>query len=148
MMLGAVTISTLAFIEVGGYTGLLEKYGKAIPTGKAASNYTECNVPSPDSFTMLRSADDGEMPWIGFLFGQTPASIWYWAADQMMVQRALASKSLSHAKGGCIFASFLKLSVPFLIVMPGMISRVLEPSACHSKAVFVFSFSFVKLEIL
>ena len=43
----------------------------------------------------------------------------------MMVQRLLAAKSLSHAQGGTLMAGFLKIFPLFLIVIPGMISRVL-----------------------
>jgi uncharacterized sodium:solute symporter family permease YidK len=43
----------------------------------------------------------------------------------VMVQRALAAKSVVHAKGGTIFAGFLKLLPMFIMVFPGMISRVL-----------------------
>lgn len=51
-----------------------------------------------------------------------------------MVQRALASKTVAHAKGGCILAGFLKALPLFLIVIPGMISRVLftDAVACVS----------------
>lgn len=43
----------------------------------------------------------------------------------MIVQRALAAKNLTHAKAGCVFAGYLKLLPLFLIILPGMISRVL-----------------------
>lgn len=76
---------------------------------------------------MLRNAGDNEYPWAGFLLGYTPASMWYWAADQMMVQRVLASKSLSHAQGATLFAGYLKILPLFIMVFPGMISRVLYP---------------------
>ena len=82
---------------------------------------------------------------------QTPASIWYWCADQMMVQRVLAAKSLSHAQASTIFAGqnsynslfafnnprtqtgpwcwpstgYLKMLPVFLMVIPGMVARVL-----------------------
>lgn len=45
----------------------------------------------------------------------------------MMIQRALAAKSLSHAKGATLFASFIKIFPFFIIVLPGMISRTLFP---------------------
>lgn len=45
----------------------------------------------------------------------------------MMIQRALAAKSLSHAKGASIFASYLKILPFFIIILPGMISRALFP---------------------
>jgi uncharacterized sodium:solute symporter family permease YidK len=44
-----------------------------------------------------------------------------------MVQRVLAAKNLSHAKGGSILAGYLKLLPLWLIIMPGMISRALYP---------------------
>ncbi len=43
----------------------------------------------------------------------------------MMVQRALSAKSLSHAQGGCLMAGYAKMLPLFLMVLPGMISRVL-----------------------
>ena len=43
------------------------------------------------------------------------------------MQRALASKNLSHAKLGCVLAGFLKIFPMILIVIPGMISRILFP---------------------
>ena len=46
-----------------------------------------CGLPRGDAWTILREAATSDMPWPGFLLGQTPASIWYWCADQMMVQK-------------------------------------------------------------
>lgn len=46
---------------------------------------------------------------------------------QVIVQRSLSAKSLSHAKAGSVFGGYLKLLPMFLIVMPGMISRALFP---------------------
>ena len=51
----------------------------------------------------------------------------YWCADQMMVQKVLAAKSLSDAQGGTILTGWIKILPIFLIVVPGMISRVLYP---------------------
>ena len=58
-------------------------------------------------------------------FGLTISAVWYCCSDQMIVQRALAAKDLTHAKAGCIFAGYLKLLPLFMIILPGMISRVL-----------------------
>ncbi len=46
---------------------------------------------------------------------------------QVIVQRALAAKSLSHAQGATILAGFMKIMPLFIMVLPGMISRVLYP---------------------
>uniref|UniRef100_A0A671TBW2 Sodium/glucose cotransporter 1 n=1 Tax=Sinocyclocheilus anshuiensis TaxID=1608454 RepID=A0A671TBW2_9TELE len=43
----------------------------------------------------------------------------------VIVQRCLSAKNLSHVKAGCILCGYLKLLPMFLVVFPGMISRVL-----------------------
>lgn len=43
----------------------------------------------------------------------------------MMVQRALAAKSLSHAQGATVLAGYIKILPLFIMVIPGMASRVL-----------------------
>lgn len=46
---------------------------------------------------------------------------------QVIVQRCLAARSLTHVKAGCILCGYLKLLPMFLMVFPGMISRILYP---------------------
>uniref|UniRef100_A0A094ZGP8 Sodium/myo-inositol cotransporter n=1 Tax=Schistosoma haematobium TaxID=6185 RepID=A0A094ZGP8_SCHHA len=87
-----------------------------------------CSLPSRKAFKLLREINDPDMPWLGFLLGQTPSSIWYWCADQMMVQRTLAAKSLSHAQGATLMTGIIKQIPIFIMVIPGMISRVLYPN--------------------
>lgn len=49
---------------------------------------------------------------------------------QVIVQRSLSAKNMSHVKGASILAAYLKM-LPFIfIVLPGMISRALYPGAC------------------
>ncbi|KAB7504967.1 Sodium/myo-inositol cotransporter [Armadillidium nasatum] len=128
MNFGSLFVAIKAFNMVGGYEELLTKYMTAIPE-KLIPN-TTCGIPRADSWVMLRDADPSksDMPWPAFLLGQTPASIWYWCADQMMVQRVMAAKSLSHAQGSTIFAGYTKLLPLFFIILPGMIARVLYPN--------------------
>ena len=45
----------------------------------------------------------------------------------MIVQRALASRDMSHAKGACVMAGWLKLLPLFIMIFPGMAARVLFP---------------------
>jgi uncharacterized sodium:solute symporter family permease YidK len=43
-------------------------------------------------------------------FGLTISAVWYWCSDQVIVQRVLAAKNITHAKAGCIFSGYLKLN--------------------------------------
>lgn len=77
----------LGFIKVGGYKELYYRYMAAIPNTTLANPNTTCGMPAEEAWTMLRSPSDPDMPWPAFLLGQTPASIWYWCADQVSLIR-------------------------------------------------------------
>ncbi|XP_037344489.2 sodium/myo-inositol cotransporter isoform X2 [Pungitius pungitius] len=132
MICGALTLSILSLIKVGGLEGVRTKYMQAVPNVTAimaTGNFTyspSCRIdPKPNALRVLRGPLDEDIPWPGFLLGQTPASIWYWCADQVIVQRVLAAKNLAHAKGSTLMAGLLKILPMFLIVIPGMISRIM-----------------------
>lgn len=132
MIGGALTLTIMSLVKVGGLEGVRTKYMQAVPNVAAivaGGNYTysaSCRIhPKPDSLRILRGPLDEDIPWPGFILGQTPASIWYWCADQVIVQRVLAAKNIAHAKGATLMAGFLKILPMFIIVIPGMISRIM-----------------------
>jgi SSS family solute:Na+ symporter len=59
--------------------------------------------------------------------GMWIANIAYWGFNQYIIQRALAAKSLDEAQKGVIFAAYLKLIMPLIIVLPGIAAVVLAP---------------------
>ncbi|XP_029936653.1 sodium/myo-inositol cotransporter [Myripristis murdjan] len=132
MIGGALSLTIISLVKVGGLEGVRTKYMHAIPNVTAivaSGNFSyspSCRIePKPDSLRILRGPLDEDIPWPGFILGQTPASIWYWCADQVIVQRVLAAKNIAHAKGSTLMAGFLKILPMFIIVIPGMISRIL-----------------------
>ncbi|XP_071983634.1 sodium/glucose cotransporter 4 [Engystomops pustulosus] len=125
MVVGAFILMFISFNEVGWYPGLEEKYMQAIP--KITVPNTTCHLPRSDAFHMLRNPITGDLPWPGLIFGLTIIATWVWCADQVIVQRSLAAKNLSHAKGGSIIGGYLKILPMFFVVLPGMISRALYP---------------------
>ena len=72
-----------AFHKVGGFQGLWDSYPHAV-TNEIVPN-TTCHLTNQKWDIMLKHVDDPDMPWLGFLLGQTPSSIWYWCADQVSV---------------------------------------------------------------
>ncbi|XP_029027366.1 sodium/glucose cotransporter 2 [Betta splendens] len=130
---GAFVLTGFSFVEVGGYESLLQRYSSAVPHNVSSMepqryNISEhCYRPRPDAFNLLRDATTGDLPWPGVLFGIAIVGGWYWCTDQVIVQRCLAARSLTHVKAGCIMCGYLKLLPMFLMVFPGMISRVLYP---------------------
>ncbi|KAM3616844.1 uncharacterized protein V6R79_024431 [Siganus canaliculatus] len=130
---GAFVLTGFSFAEVGGYNALLEKYSSAIPSHVSSMDpqryniSSQCYTPRQDAFNLLRDPFTGDLPWPGALFGIAIVGGWYWCSDQVIVQRCLAARSLTHVKAGCIMCGYLKLLPMFLMVFPGMISRVLYP---------------------
>jgi SSS family solute:Na+ symporter len=69
-------------------------------------------------------ASDPVLPWTALIVG---LGLWipvlyYWGFNQFIAQRALASQSLKQGQYGMIFAAGLKLLIPLLIIIPGMIA--------------------------
>ncbi|NXI55168.1 SC5A9 protein, partial [Chloroceryle aenea] len=125
MVLGALVLMFIGFEKVGWYEGLQEKYSTAIP--KITVPNTTCHLPRADAFHLFRDPVTGDIPWPGLIFGLSVLALWCWCTDQVIVQRSLSAKNLSHAKGGSVLGGYLKIFPMFFIVMPGMISRALYP---------------------
>ncbi|KAM4698717.1 sodium/glucose cotransporter 2 [Rhinophrynus dorsalis] len=136
---GACVLSGYAFQAVGGYDALMQRYMTAVPS-LVGNVSLSCASPRPDSLHLLRDAYSGDLPWPALILGLTIVSTWYWCSDQVIVQRCLAARSITHVKLGCVLCGYLKILPMFLMVMPGMISRVLYtddvacvvPSRCQA----------------
>lgn len=76
--------------------------------------------------SMLRPHGDPDgMPWYAIILGYPVLGIWYWCADQTIVQRVLGAKDEDHARQGPIFAGVLKILPVFLFVLPGLLAYTL-----------------------
>jgi len=76
----------------------------------------------------VRPATDPDYPWPGMFFGVVLAGSFYWSMDQVLVQRAFAARDLNEGRKGAILCGFLKLTTPFLLVLPGLIAKAMFPS--------------------
>ncbi|PVD22368.1 hypothetical protein C0Q70_18178 [Pomacea canaliculata] len=128
MTCGAVVLSVISFQKVGGYDALRQRYMEAIPASRP-SNTSTCGVPPADAFHIFHSPLSDDNPWPGLMLQSSLGCMWYWCCDQVIVQRSLAAKNLTHAKAGSIMAGYLKLTPLFFMIFPGMISRALFPDS-------------------
>jgi len=100
-----------------------------------------------EKFDMILDPSNPEfsnLPGIAVLIGgMWVANLYYWGFNQYIIQRTLAAKSLKESQKGIIFAGFLKLLIPLIVVIPGIIVYVLfnqpEGSAEISGVVDVFT---------
>jgi len=71
---------------------------------------------------MIRPATDTAIPWTALVVGLWIPNFFYWGLNQYIMQRTLAAKSLTEGQRGIVFAAFLKLLIPFVVVIPGIMA--------------------------
>ncbi len=84
---------------------------------------------------MVRPAADPEIPWTALVVGLWIPNFFYWGLNQYITQRTLGSKSLAEGQRGVVFAAFLKLLIPFVVVIPGILAYNLFTSDLETAAV-------------
>ena len=122
IVLGLLPLVFLSLKDVGGWFGLKEKL---IPIA-ASNNF------APDTFTSTwKYAGDASsnplgVEWFGILFGLGfVLSFGYWCTNFLIVQRAFAAESKSAARKVPLIGAIPKMFIPFLIIVPGIISLAL-----------------------
>ncbi|MBL7107308.1 MAG: sodium/solute symporter [Phycisphaerae bacterium] len=98
------TIPALANIDAGA--SVLEKF----------------KFVNADKLHMFLPKDDTEIPWTALVIGLWIPNLYYWGLNQYIMQRTLGAKSLSEGQKGIVFAAGLKLIIPFIIVIPGILA--------------------------
>lgn len=71
---------------------------------------------------MVKPATDPAIPWTALVVGLWIPNFFYWGLNQYITQRTLGSKSLAEGQRGVMFAAFLKLLIPFVVVIPGILA--------------------------
>lgn len=84
---------------------------------------------------MVRPMDDPSIPWPALIIGLWIPNFFYWGLNQYIVQRTLGSKSLAEGQKGIVFAAALKLVIPFIVVIPGILCFNLYSKDLRQEAV-------------
>jgi SSS family solute:Na+ symporter len=118
LVMGGLLVTGITLNELGGEAGILG--GFAILTERL-----------PEHFDMILSPDSPhykELPGLAVLLGgMWIANLSYWGFNQYIIQRALAAKSIAEAQKGVVFAAYLKLLMPVIVVLPGIAAVMLAP---------------------
>ena len=118
LIFGGLAVSYIALTTIGD--------------GKLISGLVIVYNEVPEKFDMILSSDNpaySDLPGVWVLIG----GLWiahfaYWGFNQYITQRALGAKSLPEAQKGVMFAAYLKLLMPLVIVLPGICAAVLYPA--------------------
>jgi len=118
LVLGGLVISYLTLDKIGDGHGVI-------------AGFQTLTTAVPGHFQMILSPDNkfyNDLPGIAVLVGgMWIANLSYWGFNQYIIQRALAAKNIGEAQKGVVFAAYLKLLMPVIIVLPGIAAVVLAP---------------------
>lgn len=113
LLLGAILITFFSFKFLGDEGGVLAGWSQLKEALQQPGEET--------MLSMLRPHGDASgLPWYAIILGYPVLGIWYWCADQTIVQRVLGAKDENHARVGPLFASLIKILPVFLFVLPGL----------------------------
>ena len=75
-----------------------------------------------DKLHVILPANHPVLPWTVLVVGLWIPNFYYWGLNQFIIQRTLAAKTLKQGQMGTIFCAFLKLLIPFIIILPAIMS--------------------------
>ena len=106
LLIGGTAIPLIALFSIGDgniIEGLMKVYNN-----------------NPEKFNVIGTRDS-VMPFEVLFTGLIINQIYFWCMNQTIIQRALGAKSLIEAQKGLLFTGILKIIIPFIIVLPGVI---------------------------
>jgi len=119
----------VGLLVLGGLVVTFAGLYNLTPDGGIINGVTHLYEVAGDKFQMILDRSNPEfnnLPGIAVLIGgMWVANLYYWGFNQYIIQRTLAAKSLAESQKGIIFAGFLKLIIPLIVVIPGIIVYVL-----------------------
>lgn len=110
------------------------------PDGSVLGGFDAIYEQAPQKFSMILEKGEiitpngkdawWDLPGLAVLIGGLwVANLYYWGFNQYIIQRTLAAKSLRESQRGIVFAAFLKLLIPVIVVIPGIVAYVLNSNA-------------------
>ncbi len=134
---GASAVTVLGLLAVNGHGNIIDGFRTVIERNRAATgawhdalSHVVSHLTTSGSYNRLsvfQGPDHPLTPWTGLFFLVMSVSIWYNVLNQFMIQRILGSRSVWDARMAVVFAGYVKLLLPLITVLPGLILFALHP---------------------
>lgn len=123
LILGSAIIAWFALNKLGATPVAELTPGGANPrdVADAASGIEKLMALNHEKMHMKLPANDQNIPWTALVLGLWIPNFYYWGLNQYITQRVLGSASLKEGQKGIVFAAGMKLIIPFVVVIPGII---------------------------
>jgi len=105
LIIGSSALYFFAIHEIGGWDELCNRFNDGV------------------WLKLTRPMDDPTVPWPGMFLGIPILGFYFWANNQVMVQRVLSARSIDHGRKGVLLVGFLYLFTLFIFILPGLIGR-------------------------
>ncbi len=124
---GGLVTTVLGLYAVSGGEGIFQ--GLAVIYEKASDSHFNMIVPKgstvPDGVGGFTDAFM-DLPGLAVILGAMwLTNLGYWGFNQFIIQKGLAAENIQHAKRGLIFAGYLKILIPVIVILPGITAYVL-----------------------
>lgn len=127
----------VVLLIMGGLVTAFIALDHVTPGGGVIAGFKHIYQVAPEKFSMILEKGEiitpngkdawWDLPGLAVLVGgMWVANLYYWGFNQYIIQRTLAAKSLAESQKGIAFAAFLKLIIPLIVVIPGIIAFVMN----------------------
>jgi SSS family solute:Na+ symporter len=138
MVAGGLTVTILGLQSlspdqsvVDGFKVMLDRNQAAKGVwAEAVARNVQNIVPGEATYnrlSVIQPATHRLIPWSSLILITFTVSIWYNVINQFMIQRVLGAKSMYHARMGIVFAGYMKILLPVIVVLPGLILFAKNP---------------------
>ncbi len=107
LVIGGLLVPVFGLLVIGG--------------GSIADGFQTFLTATPEKFDAVGS-DDSFLPISTMFTGLILVNLYYWGTDQSIIQRALGAKNLKEGQKGVIYAGFLKVLTPLMVIIPGIMA--------------------------
>ena len=138
LIIGGAVIMVLTFMALdkpGNFEGIdAAAVNTSLGVGEGATFAEKFSVLKGSSMHMVLPRASTFLPWTALLLGIWIPNFYYWGLNQYIMQRTLGAHSLREGQRGVVFAAFLKLIIPFIVCIPGIIAFTLYGAKMQENA--------------
>ena len=138
LIIGGAVIMVLAFMALDDpskFEGIdVAAVNTSLGVGDGATFGEKFAVLKESSMHMVLPRASDFLPWTALLLGIWIPNFYYWGLNQYIMQRTLGAHSLREGQKGVVFAAFLKLIIPFIVCIPGIIAFTLYGTKMQENA--------------
>lgn len=129
LIVGGAIVMILAFMALDNpdsYAGTsAAAVNSSLGVEENVSLWDKLSILKQEKMHMVLPEDSDFLPWTALLIGIWIPNFYYWGLNQYIMQRTLGAHSLKEGQRGAVFAAFLKIIIPFIVCVPGIIAFTL-----------------------